>query len=215
VDYPFDWPPRIALENIKVGYIEERDRPADDRDELRVLRKIGLELVPITLPDDLPIQAITLMLGTEAAAVFDDITRKHITEGLNSWPESFRNGQFIPAVEYLRAARVRTKLMRAMAERMAKVDVYVGSGQDLPITNLTGHPCAVFPMGFRDRDGRSMPGSVTLTGRLYDETTLLAVAHAFQQATGDHYKRPPLETYLTEEQQRIDHEKSKSKDVSG
>ncbi len=215
VDYHFDWPPKVPLENIKVGYIEERDHPADDREELRVLRKIGFELVPITLPDDLPIQAITLMLGTEAAAVFDEITRKHITEGLNSWPESFRNGQFVPAVEYLRAARVRTKLMRAMAERMAKVDVYVGSGQDLPITNLTGHPCAVFPMGFHDRGGRSMPDSVTLTGRLYDETTLLAVAHAFQQATGDHYKRPPLEAYLAEEQKKIDQEKSKGKDVAG
>jgi Asp-tRNA(Asn)/Glu-tRNA(Gln) amidotransferase A subunit family amidase len=215
VDYPFDWPPKVPLENIKVGYIEERDHPADDREELRVLRKIGLELVPITLPDDLPIQAITLMLGTEAAAVFDEITRKHITEGLNSWPESFRNGQFVPAVEYLRAARVRTKLMRAMAERMAKVDVYVGSGQDLSITNLTGHPCAVFPMGFHVRDGRSMPDSVTLTGRLYEETTLLAVAHAFQQATGDHYKRPPLEAYLAEEQKRIEQEKSKAKDVAG
>ena len=217
VDYPFDWPPKVSLENIKIGYIEERDHPADDREELRVLRKIGFELVPITLPDDLPIQAITLMLGTEAATVFDEITRKHITEGLNSWPESFRNGQFVPAVEYLRAARVRTKLMRAMAERMDKVDVYVGSGQDLSITNLTGHPCAVFPMGFHDRAGRLMPGSVTLTGRLYDETTLLAVAHAFQQATGDHYRRPPLETYLAEEQKRMEQEKSKSKakDVAG
>ena len=94
------------------------------------------------------------MLGTEAAAVFDEITRKHITEGLNTWPDTFRNGQFVPAVEYLRAARVRTKLMRAMAERMATVDLYVGSGEDLSITNLTGHPTVVFPMGFRDRDGR-------------------------------------------------------------
>jgi Asp-tRNA(Asn)/Glu-tRNA(Gln) amidotransferase A subunit family amidase len=89
--------------------------------------------------------------------------------------------------------------MQAMAERLAAVDLYVGSGQDLPITNLTGHPSAVFPMGFRDRDGRKMPGSVTLTGRLYDETTLLAVAHIFQQATGDHLRRPPLDTYLAEE----------------
>jgi len=215
VDYPFDWPPKLLLENIKVGYIEERDRPVNDREELKVLRKIGFELVAITLPDDLPIQAITLMLGTEAATVFDEITRKHITEGLNSWPESFRNGQFVPAVEYLRAARVRTKLMRAMAERMAQVDVYVGSGQDLSITNLTGHPCAVFPMGFRDRDGRLMPGSVTLTGRLYDETTLLAVAHAFQQATGDHNKRPPLEAYLAEDQKRMDQDKPKTKDAAG
>ena len=37
---------------------------------------------------------------------------------------------------------------------------------------------------------------VQTTGRLYDESTLLAVACAFQQATRDHLKRPPLERYL-------------------
>ena len=79
---------------------------------------------------------------------------------------------------------------------MAAVNVLVSMGQDLAITNLTGHPSVVFPMGFRDRDGRAFPGSVVLTGRLYDETTLLAVARAFQQATGDHLRRPPIEQFL-------------------
>ena len=53
-----------------------------------------------------------------------------------------------------------------------------------------------------------MPGSVTLTGRLYDEATLMAVACAFQQATGDHRKRPPLEVYLAEEEKRVKEEKT-------
>jgi Asp-tRNA(Asn)/Glu-tRNA(Gln) amidotransferase A subunit family amidase len=199
VDQPFSWPPRVRLSALKVGYIEQPNRPSDQREDLKVLRQLGFELVPITLPENLPVRAVTLMLGTEAAAVFDELTRKHITEGLNSWPATFRQGQFVPAVEYLRAARVRTRLIQAMAERMSKVDLYVASGQDLPITNLTGHPSVVFPIGFRDRNGRSVPGSVTLTGRLFDESTLLAVAHAIQQATGDHRKRPPLERYLAED----------------
>jgi Asp-tRNA(Asn)/Glu-tRNA(Gln) amidotransferase A subunit family amidase len=211
VDQPFHWPPQLSLERLRIGYIEERGRTADEREELRILNELGFELVPITLPDDLPVWAITLMLGTEAATVFDELTRKHITEGLNSWPETFRNGQFVPAVEYLRAARVRTKLMHAMAERMAKVDLYVGSGLDLPITNLTGHPTAVFPVGFRTRNGRQRPGSVTLTGRLYDESTLLAVAHAVQQATGDHRRQPPLDEYLADEESRSRSEKPNGK----
>jgi Asp-tRNA(Asn)/Glu-tRNA(Gln) amidotransferase A subunit family amidase len=196
VDQPFEWPPRRDFEKIKVGYIEEQRRPAEEREELQTFQKLGFELAPMALPDKLPVAAITLMLGTEAAAAFDDVTRKHITEGLNTWPDTFRQGQFVPAVEYIRAARVRTKLMHAMQERMAIVDLYVSSGQDLAITNLTGHPSVVFPMGFRDRDGRDFPGSVVLTGRLYDESTLLAVARAFQHATGDHLRRPPLERYL-------------------
>src|SRR6185312_16846660 len=172
VDQPFSWPTAVDLGRLKVGYVEDQRRPAESRAALHWLRQLGFDLVPMTFPD-LPVDAITLMLGTEAAAVFDELTRKHITEGLNSWPATFRRGQFVPAVEYLRAARVRTKLMQAMAERMAKVDLYVGSGLDLPITNLTGHPTAVFPVGFRDNNGRAMPGSLTLTGRLFDESRLL------------------------------------------
>jgi Asp-tRNA(Asn)/Glu-tRNA(Gln) amidotransferase A subunit family amidase len=198
VDQPFAWPPRVELRGLRVGYFEESGTPADQREELKTLRGLGVELVLIKLPDEYPASAITLMLGTEAAAVFDDLTRKHISEGLNSWPDSFRKSEFVPAVEYLRAARVRTLLMRSMAKLFKTVDLYV-SGQDLEITNLTGHPTAVMPRGARERNGREVPGSITFTGRLYDESTLLAVAHAYQQATGDHLKRPPLERYLTED----------------
>jgi Asp-tRNA(Asn)/Glu-tRNA(Gln) amidotransferase A subunit family amidase len=106
-------------------------------------------------------------------------------------------------------------LMRALQERMKTVDLYVGSGQDLTITNLTGHPSIVFPLGFRERNGRTMPGSVTLTGRLYDESTLLAVGCAFQQATGDHLRRPPLEVHLAEEEKKSEKAKQKPKDTAG
>jgi Asp-tRNA(Asn)/Glu-tRNA(Gln) amidotransferase A subunit family amidase len=199
VDHPFAWPSHRALRDLKVGYFERKDTPAADREELKVLRDLGVSLVPIELPANYPAQAVSLMLGTEAAAVFDDFTRKHVTEGLNSWPSSFRQGQFVPAVEYLRAARVRTLLMRAMARLFETVDLYVG-GNDLTITNLTGHPTVVLPDGFRDRNGREFPGSITFTGRLYDESTLLAVGNAYQQAVGSHLKRPPLERYLTEQE---------------
>jgi Asp-tRNA(Asn)/Glu-tRNA(Gln) amidotransferase A subunit family amidase len=206
-DQPFAWPPKGSIRGLKVGYVKQNNRPDDQRDELKTLKGMGVELVPIELPTDLPVSAITLMLSTEAAAVFDDLTRKHVTEGLNSWPGTFRDGQFIPAVEYLRASRVRTLLMRQMVRLMSTVDLYVG-GNDLSITNLTGHPTAVLPHGFREQDGRQRPGSITFTGQLYGESTLLAVAVAFQEAVGDHIKRPPLERYLTEEAEREQKEKA-------
>jgi Asp-tRNA(Asn)/Glu-tRNA(Gln) amidotransferase A subunit family amidase len=198
VDQPFAWPPPVDLRGRKVGYLAG-ETPPEEREELKVLKNLGVSLVPIELPRDHPAQAITLMLGTEAATAFDGLTRQHITEGLNSWPDTFRRGQFTPAVEYLRAARVRSLLMRSMARLMEQVDLYVGTGEDLAITNLTGHPCVALPAGFRERNGREAPQVITLTGRLYDETTLLAVAHAFQQATDFHLKRPPLERFLAED----------------
>ncbi|HUG90853.1 MAG TPA: amidase, partial [Planctomycetaceae bacterium] len=191
VDRPFDWPPRRDLRTLKVGYVEN-DTPADEREELRVLRDLGLKLVPITLPERFPVGALDLILDTEAAAVFDELTREGITEGLNTWPHTFRKGQFVPAVEYLRANRIRSLLMREMDELMSQVDCYIG-GDDLVITNLTGHPTVCLPAGFRKSDGVETPTAVTFTGRLYGETDLLAVAHAWQRATGFHLRRPPLD----------------------
>ena len=50
-----------------------------------------------------------------------------------------------------------------------------------------------------DRDDND-PMDRWITGRLYDESTLLSVAHAYQQATGNPLERPPLERFLAEDQ---------------
>jgi Asp-tRNA(Asn)/Glu-tRNA(Gln) amidotransferase A subunit family amidase len=191
VDRPFAWPPTRDLRSLRVGYVEGR-RPVDERNELKVLRDLGVQLVPIKLPDNVPIGPLRLILSVEAAASFDDITRQGVSEGLGAWPETFREKRFVSAVDYLRANRVRTLLMRAMEEVMRTVDLYVGGGgQELLITNLTGHPTVVLPFGTRKtQDGAEAPTAITFTGRLYGETELLAVAQAFQQATGQNLKRP-------------------------
>jgi len=75
---------------------------------------------------------------------------------------------------------------------METVDVFVNGGRDeAVITNLTGHPAIAMPSGFQQRNEVLQPQSVQLTGRLYDETTLLAVAQAFQNETDYHRQRPP------------------------
>lgn len=190
VDRPFAWPTRRDLRTLRVGYFIDSAQatPADD---LEVLRQLGVELVPIQLPSDLPAGALTIILDTEAAAVFDPLTRAGQMVGLNRWPQVFRKGQFIPAIEYLRANRVRTLLMRQMETLFEQVDAYIG-GDDLVITNFTGHPTAILPRRFPEQNGKRTPQAVTFTGRLYDESTLLALAHAFQQATTGHLERPPL-----------------------
>jgi Asp-tRNA(Asn)/Glu-tRNA(Gln) amidotransferase A subunit family amidase len=189
VDRPYSWPSSRDLRTLKVGYFE--GGTAAKRDDLRVLRDLGVKLLPIKLPTMYPLGALQTILGTEAAAAFDDVTRAGITEGLNSWPQTFRHGQFVPAVEYLRANRIRGLIMQEMEETMSAVDLYVG-GNDLLLTNLTGHPTAVLPNGFRKGGDGEVPNSITFTGRLYGETELLAVAHAYQQATGHHLRHPAL-----------------------
>jgi Asp-tRNA(Asn)/Glu-tRNA(Gln) amidotransferase A subunit family amidase len=84
-----------------------------------------------------------------------------------------------------------------MEKVMEQVDLYVG-GNDLLLTNLTGHPTVVLPNGFRKNGAVELPAALTFTGRLYGETDLLAVTHAYQQATGYHLKRPPMDKLTPE-----------------
>ena len=195
VDRPFHWPSPRDLRLLRVGYFEN-GTPLTERNDLQVLRDLGVTLVPIKLSEKYPIRPVTTILDTEAAAVFDEITRKGITEGLNSWPGIFRLGQFVPAVEYLRANRIRRLLMDEMKQVMSQVDLYV-EGDDLALTNLTGHPTVVLPNGFRQRKGVETPTSIKFTGRLYGESELLSVAHAYQQMTGHHLKHPNMDKLAT------------------
>ena len=196
VDRPYRWPMNRDLRSLRVGYVEGKKDVAD-RKELQVLKGLGVKLVPIAMPDKYPADALGCILTAEAAAAFDDLTRQGVTEGIGAWAGTFRSGEFIPAVEYLRAQRVRTLLMREMEAVFEKVDLYVG-GNDLVITNHTGHPTAVLPNGFVKAGDAEVPTAITFTGRLYGETELLAVAHAYQQATGHHLKRPPMEKVTAE-----------------
>lgn len=61
------------------------------------------------------------------------------------------------------------------------------AGNQLPITNLTGHPVVILPIGFTPE---GLPNSITLIGNLYNEATILAVAKAFQDATDFNKKHP-------------------------
>jgi Asp-tRNA(Asn)/Glu-tRNA(Gln) amidotransferase A subunit family amidase len=91
--------------------------------------------------------------------------------------------------------------MRDMAKVMETVDLYVG-GFDLQLTNLTGHPSVCLPNGFTHRGDAEVPTALTFTGRLYGETELLTVAKAYQEATGHHTKRPPMDKVLAKDEKK-------------
>lgn len=203
VTQPFIWPPQIDITKLRIGYIqsafaEEGDTKAAGEATLDVLRQMGACLVPIELPR-YPIEAMGLILQAEAAAAFDELTRSNqddllVRQSQDAWPNVFRQARLITAVEYIQANRIRTLVMQEMAGLLDKVDLYVAPskvGDNMLLTNLTGHPAVVLPNGLSPA---GIPNSsLTLTGNLYDEATILAVARAIQQATDFHEKRPLLE----------------------
>ncbi len=200
MEAPFGYPPEIEPRHIRIGYLE-KDMAADSvrnsfhQQALKTLRAMGFELVAVDLPD-FPVHDMAFILNAEAAAAFDSLTLSNrddllVRQGRNAWPNVFRAARFIPAVEYIQANRVRRQLIEAMARWFENIDLFIAPpfGENLLLTNLTGHPAVVLPSGFTEKD---TPVSVTFTGKLFDEATLLAVAAMFQKQTGYHLKHPPL-----------------------
>lgn len=203
ISAPFRYASVTSLKGMKIGYLDKAfgsDYPtkANDAATLETLRKLGATLVPITLPA-FNYGALRLIIGVEGGAAFDELTRNNkddlmVRQGKNAWPSTFRSARFVPAVEYLQANRIRTKLINEMHETLQKagVDVYISpsyAGGNLTLTNLTGHPCVVLPNGFT---AKGLPTSITFMGGLFTEGSVLAVAKAYQDATDWHKKHPSL-----------------------
>jgi len=198
-DVPFIYPSKRGLRNLRIGYVEsafvDSTTSNNDKASLNILKSMGLNLIPIELPE-FPTQALSFVLQAEAAAAFDELTRSNEDDQLvrqvkNAWPNVFREARFIPAVEYINANRARTLLNQKMSELMEKIDVYIIPsfyGDNLLRTNLTGHPCVVVPNGF---NGKGRPTSISFVGELYGDGNTLAIAKAYQEATGWHKKYPP------------------------
>jgi Asp-tRNA(Asn)/Glu-tRNA(Gln) amidotransferase A subunit family amidase len=160
---------------------------------LDAYRKLGVTLIPIEqVPGTDIANDIGFVLNVEAAAAFDDLTRSVgiNDESVQQWAGTFRTSRFVPAVEYIRAQRARTLLMRQWDEFMSHYDAFLSpaGGSTLGITNLTGHPALALKAGFND----GAPVELMVTGRLYDEATVLRVALAFERATPWHTMNPTV-----------------------
>lgn len=204
---PFHWEPRRPLSAMKVGVLQSAfDRfqgpnKAIYDQALADLKKAGVSMKPVEFQEDLAV--IRFLLQAEAAAAFDDITRDGQVRTLKGqepgdWPNSFRGSRLIPAVEYIRAQRVRSLLVENFEKFMAPWDVVVIPAQSmLTTTNLTGNPQVVVKCGFGEatrQDGSKtpVPRTIGFLGRIYDEGAPLRVALAYEQATEWHKQHPKL-----------------------
>jgi len=221
VDAAFAWPAARPVSKLRIGYVESEFNPKPEdsasagrggsgtppptpeqrearkkifADALEVYRQSGAALEAVELPPSITEIAnmISFVLTTEGSAAFDDLMRsKEASDpSLNTWPNAFRTHRFVPAVEYIRAQRARTLLMREMDTLMKRFDVLLSptASATLGVTNLTGHPAIALKAGFID----NAPVELMITGQLYDESTLLGAALAFERATTWHTRNPTL-----------------------
>lgn len=203
LDKDFNYNFNTDIEKLKIGYLENEfkgkyDNQSNDLKVLSVFKKMGVDLIPVEMDfGELPLRSLRIILYAEAAAAFDDLTRSGLDSLLTaqqegSWPNQFRAARFIPAVEYIQANRYRTLLMEKMEKIMKDYDVVITPsfrGNQLLVTNLTGHPCVVVPNGFNEENS---PTSISFIGNLFDEASILLAASKYQEATEYDELHPPL-----------------------
>jgi Asp-tRNA(Asn)/Glu-tRNA(Gln) amidotransferase A subunit family amidase len=218
---PLDFDAGAGVKGLKVGYFPDwmKEAPATDVDRaaLESLKKLGLNPVPVTLPD-WPYQSLNTVLFAEAAAAFEEITLDGRVDQLkaqvpDAWPNLFREARFLSAVDFVQADRLRRKVALEMARIFAQVDLLlVPSLRDemLTISNNTGHPSLTLRTGTVEvgqarsdwapnpaqplpafSTPRRVPHGVTLIGRLFDEGTIGRVGLALEKQAGVAGERPP------------------------
>ena len=206
---------------LRVGYFPAwmKEAPATDVDRaaLETVKKLGMTPVEMSLPD-WPYDSLNLILFSEAAAAFQELTLSHKVDQLKSqvpdaWPNVFRQARFLSAVDFVQADRFRRKVAVEMARVFTQVDLLlVPSLRDetLTITNFTGHPALTLRAGFVEvsearsdwapdpkhplpkfSPPRRVPHGVTLIGQLFDEGILCQAGMALEGAFGVVAERPP------------------------
>ncbi len=158
----------------------------------------------------------SLIQMAEATAYHQELIRKN---GPKIYPPvrlRLEAGGFISATDYIQAQRARTLFYHQSLELFKNLDLLVTP--TVPVTafpigttslfvnnqkvnvislltqytrpfNLNGFPSITVPCGFSEDQ---LPIGLQFVGRPFDEGTVLRAAHAYEQATPWHLRRPPL-----------------------
>ena len=186
-------------------------------DALGQLEALGAEVREVSFPMFADSQAISsTILMSEASAAFRDVLARDAERLYPPVRLRLEAGLFISAADYLRAQQARSIFDREARALLQEVDLLAGPTE--PVTapqilaqqvlageqeigtvaaltqytrpyNITGFPAISVPCGF---SGGGLPIGLQLAGRPFDEPTVLRAAHAYEQSTGWHTRRPDL-----------------------
>jgi Asp-tRNA(Asn)/Glu-tRNA(Gln) amidotransferase A subunit family amidase len=215
-----DFDATAPVAGLKVGYIPQwmKEAPATDVDRaaMETIKKLGMELKEVSLPD-WPYGSLMPILFAEGAASFEELALNNELGTLkmqvkDAWPNLFRQARFLSAVDFVQADRLRRKVALEMARVFRDVDLLIVPSlrdEQLTITNNTGHPSLTLRAGFVEvsearsdwapdpanplpkfNPPRRVPHGITLLARLFDDGLLGRVGAALEREFGVAGERP-------------------------
>ncbi len=175
----------------------------------KVLQEHGAALSEVQLPRAADWQAVWNVFVAEAYAYHEDRLKARPQD----YTQGLRDRLYLAAVytasDLVRAQRLRTRLVAQVAALFRDVDLIAMPGAAQPpqtfaeasegpppvmlsltsLWNLAGFPALTLPCGFT-RAG--LPIGLQLIGPPFEEPTVFRAAHAYEQATDWHTRRPPI-----------------------
>jgi Asp-tRNA(Asn)/Glu-tRNA(Gln) amidotransferase A subunit family amidase len=215
-----DFDATAPVSGLKVGYVAQwmKEAPATDVDRaaMETMKRLGMELKEVTLPD-WPYGSLMPILFAEGAASFEELALNNQLGSLkvqvrDAWPNLFREARFLSAVDFVQADRLRRKVASEMARVFKEVDLMIVPSlrdEQLTVTNFTGHPSLTLRAGFVEvSEARSdwapdpanplpkfdpprrVPHGITILGRLFDDGLMGRVGLALEREFGVTAERP-------------------------
>jgi aspartyl-tRNA(Asn)/glutamyl-tRNA(Gln) amidotransferase subunit A len=222
MDKPFKYPePRMeGAEKYKIGVLKgaaanvQPEVKKNFEDSLQVLAKFADLTEDVEYPSQPYGPVVGTIINAEGASAFRDLIESGDCKKLKAANDQWGgySASMILAVDYLQAMRQRGPMKKALDEVYSKYDALVapsrgtvsypidkdfdkayprvgGGPPVIPGGNIVGQPAISVPNGFGQND---LPTGIQFTGRIWSEARLLSIAHAYQQATEWHKKRPPF-----------------------
>lgn len=210
-----DGPKKFKLGVIKGSL--ERVQPEVKKnfeESLKVLRKFADVEDEVPFPEMPFGDVVSTIVKAEGASAFRDLLESGKATKLRAVSDRWGGyaGSMVLAVDYLQAMRIRGPMKKTMDELYSRYDALVapsratvaypidrdfdkaypglgGGPPVIPAGNAVGQPALSVPNGF---GAKGLPTGIQLTGPVWGEGRLLAVARAYQQATDWHTRRPRL-----------------------
>ena len=181
----------------------------------------GASVDEISIPLMTSAAAVTrAILAVESASLHHNWLKTRLHEYDHNVQIDFLIGAIMPAQLYYKAQKLRALTRQQVFAALQQVDVLAlpSSSEPAPLLpqgtglkskdearqrmsgrrsltgvfNLANVPALSVPCGFVSVGGKELPIGLQLAGRLFDDGLLLRVAHAYEQATSWHTRRPPI-----------------------
>ena len=202
----------VVTEQMESDLVDADVRSAVER-AIAVLGELGATVDEVSLPLSTSAGPVSgALLAVEPANNHAKWVRENLSDYGHDVRILLQTGSVIPASYYNKALKIRELIRRQVIEALGSYDalVFPTSGRgaqpvedDPPVTsketssrlpflltrlfNLASCPAMSVPCGF---DDRGMPVGLQIGGKPFSEETLFRIAHAYEQATEWHTRRP-------------------------